>query len=95
MTIDKNTVKKVASLARMHMADDTLEKMTAELNNILSWIEQLNEIETDDVKPMTSVKDMLAELRADKVTDGGYTQDILKNAPNAEHGFFAVPKVVE
>ena len=65
MTIDKNTVKKVASLARMHMADDTLEKMTAELNNILSWIEQLNEIETDDVKPMTSVKDMLAELRAD------------------------------
>ena len=95
MSVDKKIVAKIADLARIAIKDDELEPMAGELNNILDWIEQLSEVNTDGVQPMTSVVEVDLPWRADKVTDGGYRDDILANAPSSEHGFFAVPKVIE
>ena len=95
MSVDKNTVRKVARLARIAMPEERLEPMAKELNGILAWIEQLNEVKTEGVEPMTSVADMTLPLRADKVDDGGDAAAALKNAPEAAEGFYAVPKVVE
>ena len=95
MAIDINTVRKVARLARLRTTDAEAEKLTGELNNILKMIEQLNEVNTDGVEPMTSVIEMRLPEREDVVTDGGIPEKILANAPETTAGFFVVPKVVE
>ena len=95
MSVDTATVKKVASLARIAISDGDAERLVPELNNILGWIEQLGEVDTASVEPMTAVIPNQLRLRDDAVTDGGIREDVLANAPLAEHGFFTVPKVIE
>lgn len=95
MSVDKETVRRIAHLARIAIKEEELEPMTGELNTILAWVEQLGEVDTDDVAPMTSVVEISLRRRADEITDGGYADRVMKNAPNAVEGFFAVPKVVE
>ncbi len=95
MSIDINTVRKVAKLARIRTTDADAEVLTGELNNILAMIGQLNEVKTDGIEPMTSVIEMNLPERADEVTDGGIPEKILANAPEKAAGFFVVPKVVE
>lgn len=95
MSVDKATVAKIAHLARIAVPEDQLAPLAAEMNNILDWIEQLSEVDTDGVLPMTSVVDMTLPLRADEVTDGGRRDDVLANARESEMGFFVVPKVIE
>jgi aspartyl-tRNA(Asn)/glutamyl-tRNA(Gln) amidotransferase subunit C len=95
MSVDKATVAKIAHLARIAVPDDQLAPLAAELNNILDWVEQLSEVDTDGIPPMASVVDMTLPLRADEVTDGGRRDDVLANAPEAEMGFYVVPKVIE
>jgi aspartyl-tRNA(Asn)/glutamyl-tRNA(Gln) amidotransferase subunit C len=95
MSVDPATVRKIASLARIAVTDDQVEAMVPELNNILGWIEQLGEVDTSSVQPMTAVIANTLRLRDDVVSDGGVRDAVLKNAPLAEHGFFAVPKVIE
>ncbi|MCO4824259.1 MAG: Asp-tRNA(Asn)/Glu-tRNA(Gln) amidotransferase subunit GatC [Amylibacter sp.] len=95
MSIDKETARRVAHLARIEVAEDQLEHLAGELNGILGFMEQLNEVDVEGVEPMTSVTPMRLPRRADVVTDGDKQGAILKNAPDAREGFFAVPKVVE
>jgi aspartyl-tRNA(Asn)/glutamyl-tRNA(Gln) amidotransferase subunit C len=95
MSIDTQTAAKVAKLARIKVEDDALPALANEFNTILGFIEQLNEVDVDGVEPMTSVTPMRLKRREDVVTDGDYQDKILKNAPDAREGFFAVPKVVE
>ncbi len=100
MSIDKATVAKIASLARISMDDAALERMVPELNKILGFVEQLGEVETSEVEPMTAVIPNTLRLRddvvdADPLTGGGVQGKVLANAPEAEHGFFGVPKVIE
>ena len=85
----------MAKLARIAMSDAEVEAMVPELNNILSWVEQLGEVNTDGVDPLTAVIENKLRLRDDVVTAGNQRDDILANAPEAQHGFFAVPKVIE
>ena len=95
MSVDTATVKKVASLARIAISDSDAERLAPELNNILGWIEQLGEVDTAKVEPMTAVIPNTLRLRADVVTEGQQRDAVLQNAPQGEHGFFTVPKVVE
>lgn len=95
MSVDTNTVKRVAHLARIAVSDDEAETMTGELNAILGFVEQLNEVDIDGVEPMTSVVATSMKKRKDGVTDGGYPDDVVGNAPETEDNFFVVPKVVE
>ena len=95
MSVDKETVRKVARLARIAMPEEKLEPMAEELNGILSWIEQLNEVDIEDVEAMTTPVKMAMPQREDKVTDGGIRDKVLANAPKTEDGFFVVPKAVE
>lgn len=95
MSIDTDTVRKVAHLARIAVREDELEPLAAELNLIIGWIEQLGEVDVTGIEPMTSVTPMALKRRADEVTDGSRQGDILANAPDAREGFFTVPKVVE
>jgi aspartyl-tRNA(Asn)/glutamyl-tRNA(Gln) amidotransferase subunit C len=95
MSIDTDTVRKVAHLARIAVREDELVPLAAELNAILGWVEQLAEVDVTGVEPMTSVTPMALKRRADVVTDGDRQADILANAPDAREGFFTVPKVVE
>ncbi|PWC55794.1 Asp-tRNA(Asn)/Glu-tRNA(Gln) amidotransferase subunit GatC [Azospirillum sp. TSO22-1] len=95
MSLDKATVAKIAHLARIKVPEEELGHLAGELNNILSFVEQLNEVDTGNVPPMTSVAAQKLRRRQDQVTDGGYPQDIVRNAPEAAEGYFAVPKVVE
>ena len=95
MSIDKDTARKVAHLARIEVSEDQLEPLAAELNGILEFMEQLAEVDVDGVEPMTSVTPMELKRRADDVTDGEIQGKVLANAPDAREGFFAVPKVVE
>lgn len=95
MSIDKDTARKVAHLARIEVAEDQLDALAGELNGILGFMEQLNEVDVDGVEPMTSVTPMKLKRRVDAVTDGDQQAKILANAPDAREGFFAVPKVVE
>ncbi len=95
MSVDATTVKKVASLARIAITDADAERLAPELNNILGWIEQLGEVDTASVEPMTAVIPNVLRLRDDIVTEGGQRDAILANAPQGEQGFFTVPKVVE
>ena len=95
MSVDKATVAKIASLARIRMSDEEVEGMVPELNQILGWVEQLGEVDVTGVEPMTAVIPNHLRLRDDVVTDGGIREAVLANAPAAEHGFFGVPKVIE
>ncbi|MEM8788203.1 MAG: Asp-tRNA(Asn)/Glu-tRNA(Gln) amidotransferase subunit GatC [Pseudomonadota bacterium] len=95
MAIDKDTARRVAHLARIEVDDRALAPLAADLSRILDFMDQLNEVDIDGVPPMTSVTPMELKRRTDGVTDGDKQADILKNAPDAREGFFAVPKVVE
>lgn len=95
MSVDTDKVRHIAKLARIAMSDDELARLVPELNNILGWVEQLAEVNTDGVEPLTAVIDQKLRLRDDVVTDGDCRDDVLANAPDAQHGFFAVPKVIE
>jgi aspartyl-tRNA(Asn)/glutamyl-tRNA(Gln) amidotransferase subunit C len=95
MAIDVDTVRKVASLAQIREPEARLTALAAELSGILGWIEQLNEVDTDGVEPMTSAVAVAMTMRDDVVTDGGDVAAILANAPASKNGFFVVPKVVE
>jgi aspartyl-tRNA(Asn)/glutamyl-tRNA(Gln) amidotransferase subunit C len=95
MSVDRETVRRVARLARIAEPEDRLEPLAKELSDILNWIEQLNEIDTDNVEPMTSAVETMLAWRKDDVTDGKCQSDILNNAPNTRDDFFTVPKVVE
>jgi aspartyl-tRNA(Asn)/glutamyl-tRNA(Gln) amidotransferase subunit C len=95
MSADADTVRRIAQLARIALAEDEVEHLREELNAILAFVEQLSEVNVDGVEPMTSVIPMQMKKRVDVVTDGGIADEILKNAPAAEGHFFAVPKVVE
>ena len=95
MSVDTATVRHIAKLARLQMSDAEVEAMVPELNNILGWVEQLGEVNTDGVEPLTAVIDQKLRLREDVVNDGDVRDKVLANAPDAQHGFFAVPKVIE
>ena len=95
MSVDTATVRHIAKLARIGMTDAEIEALVPELNNILGWVEQLGEVNTDGVEPLTAVIDQKLRLRDDVVDDGNIRDQILANAPEAQHGFFAVPKVIE
>lgn len=95
MSVDAATVKKVASLARIAISDADADRLAPEFNNILRWIEQLGEVDTSNVEPTAAVIPNTLRLRADVVTEGNQRDAILANAPQGEHGFFTVPKVVE
>lgn len=100
MSVDSATVRKIASLARIAVTDGEVEALVPELNNILGWIEQLGEVDTTGVAPMTAVIANTLRLRedvvnADPLTGGNIRDAVLANAPAAEHGFFGVPKVIE
>ncbi len=95
MSIDAATVRKVARLARIAEPEERLEPLAKELSGILNWIEQLNEVDTDGVEPMTSAVQVKLPMREDVVTDGGDPAKVLANAPKTANNFFVVPKVVE
>jgi aspartyl-tRNA(Asn)/glutamyl-tRNA(Gln) amidotransferase subunit C len=95
MSINHQTVRRIARLARIKVTDEEVPRLANELNGILGWIEQLNEVDVSGVEPMTSVVAMKMKWREDEVTDGGIPADIVGNAPQSEDNFFVVPKVVE
>jgi aspartyl-tRNA(Asn)/glutamyl-tRNA(Gln) amidotransferase subunit C len=95
MAVDADTVRRVAHLARIAVADDEVAALQGELNAILAFVEQLNEVDVDGVEPMTSVTPMAMKMREDQVTDGDIADDIVRNAPATEDHFFLVPNVVE
>ena len=100
MSVSKQDVAKIASLARLKTSDEELERMVPELNGILAWVEQLGEVDVTGIEPMSAVIPNTLRLRddvvdADPLTGGGKRDDVLANAPAAEHGFFGVPKVIE
>lgn len=95
MSVDPDTVKRVARLARIAVTGEEAERMTGELNTILGFVEQLNEVDVSGVEPMTSVIPMRMKKRRDVVTDGDRAEDVVANAPASEENFFLVPKVVE
>jgi aspartyl-tRNA(Asn)/glutamyl-tRNA(Gln) amidotransferase subunit C len=95
MSVDKDTVRRVARLARLALEEERVEPMMAELNGILGWIEQLQEVNVDGVPPMTSVVEQKLKMRDDVVTDGGNADALMTNAPGGEDHFFVVRKVVE
>jgi aspartyl-tRNA(Asn)/glutamyl-tRNA(Gln) amidotransferase subunit C len=95
MAIDKATVLRIAKLARIEVTDEATEGLAKELNVIMDWVEQLSEVDTDGVEPMTSVVDITLLLRTDEVHAAVPRDELLSNAPNTDNGFFVVPKVVE
>ena len=95
MSVDAATVRRIAHLARIAVADDEVEHLQGELNAILAWVEQLQAVDVTGVEPMTSVTPMKMKMRQDEVTDGGKPADIVTNAPMSDDNFFLVPKVVE
>jgi aspartyl-tRNA(Asn)/glutamyl-tRNA(Gln) amidotransferase subunit C len=95
MSVDAATVRRIAHLARIAVQEGEIEHLRGEINAILGWVEQLQEVKVEGVEPMTSVTPMQLRMRNDKVTDGGYPERVLANAPQTEDGYFVVPKVVE
>ncbi len=95
MSVDADTVRRIAHLARIAVAESEVEHLKGELNTMLAFVEQLSEVNVANVEPMTSVTPMAMKKRVDAVTDGGLADDIVKNAPISEDNFFLVPKVVE
>ena len=95
MSVDDKTVRRIATLARIALAEEQVAPMAQELNGILSWVEQLGEIDVEGVPPMTSVVEQRLRMREDVVTEGNTAEALMKNAPEAADDFFVVPKVVE
>ena len=95
MSIDTETARRVAKLARIKVEDQDLPALAQDFNRIIGFVEQLNEVDVEGIQPMTSVTPMRLKRRIDKVTDGSIADEVLSNAPDAREGFFAVPKVVE
>jgi aspartyl-tRNA(Asn)/glutamyl-tRNA(Gln) amidotransferase subunit C len=95
MQVDETTVRRIARLARIKITDQEAQALRQELSGILDWVEQLNEVDTESVEPMTRVVPIQLKMRADQVTDGSIAEDIIKNAPVSDDHFFVVPKVVE
>lgn len=95
MSLDPATVRRIAALARIRVEEHDVSRLQQELNGILGWIEQLNEVNVDGVEPLTGGARMALKMRQDLVTDGGYPEKVLANAPERIGDFFAVPKVVE
>jgi aspartyl-tRNA(Asn)/glutamyl-tRNA(Gln) amidotransferase subunit C len=95
MSVDHATVRRVARLARLKVQDEDVPRLAGELNSILGFIEQLNEVDVSNVEPLTSVVSMKMKMRVDEVTDGHFPEKIVANAPAQEDSFFMVPKVVE
>jgi aspartyl-tRNA(Asn)/glutamyl-tRNA(Gln) amidotransferase subunit C len=95
MSVDTAQVRHIAKLARIAMSDEAIEALVPELNNILGWIEQLSQVDTEGVEPLTAVIEQKLRLRDDVIDDGNVRDKVLANAPDAQHGFFAVPKVIE
>ena len=95
MSVDADTVRRIAHLARIAVKDEEVEHLKGEINAILAWVEQLQAVDVAGVEPMTSVTPMKMKMRKDEVTDGGIPADIVKNAPQSDDNFFLVPKVVE
>lgn len=95
MSVDTETVRHIAKLARIAMSDADIDALVPELNNILGWVEQLSAVETEGVEPLATVVDLKLRLRDDVIDDGDVREKVLANAPDAQHGFFAVPKVIE
>ncbi len=95
MSVDADTVRRIAHLARIAVAENEVEHLKGELNTMLAFVEQLTEVNVDNVEPMTSVTPMAMKKRVDKVTDGGLADDVVRNAPMSEDNYFIVPKVVE
>ena len=95
MSVDAPTVRRIARLARLKLDEGEVEPLAGELSHILSWIEQLGEVDVSGVEPMTTVMPIALRWREDVVSDGGQAERVLANAPDARHGFFAVPKVIE
>ena len=95
MSVDTATVQRIATLARIRVADSDLAPLAGEMSKILDWVEKLGAVDTDGVPPMTSVVEHALYWRTDEITDGNCTEDILKNAPVAEFGCFGVPKVID
>ena len=95
MSVDNNTVKKIARLARIHVGEDRRDALAGELNAILSWIEELETVDTDNVEPLASVTGHSLPIRDDVVSDGNKQEQVIANAPETTSGFFVVPKVVE
>jgi aspartyl-tRNA(Asn)/glutamyl-tRNA(Gln) amidotransferase subunit C len=95
MQVDEATVRRIARLARIRITDEEAKALEGELSGILAWVEQLDEVNTDDVLPMTRIADMKLKKRKDEVTDGDKVDDIIANAPMTEDHYFVVPKVVE
>jgi aspartyl-tRNA(Asn)/glutamyl-tRNA(Gln) amidotransferase subunit C len=95
MSLDFATIRRIATLARIRVEDSELPALQTELNGILGWIEQLNEVNVDGIEPLAGAAQMALKMRDDVVTDGGYPDKVLANAPEREGDFFVVPKVVE
>ena len=95
MSVDKTTVAKIARLARIHVPEERQEQLAGELNGILDWIAELDEVNTENVEPLASVTGHGLPRRADVVTDGNRVDEVLANVPETASGFFVVPKVVE
>ncbi len=95
MSVNAQQVRHVAKLARIAMSDAEVDALVPELNNILGWVDQLSAVDTDGIEPLTAVIDLKLRLRDDAVNDGDVRDKVLLNAPDAQHGFFAVPKVIE
>ena len=95
MSVDAQTVRRIARLARIAVAEDEVEHLQGELNAMLAFVEQLSEVNVDGVEPMTSVTPMAMKTRADEVTDGGDAEAVLANAPQSDDGYYMVPKVIE
>ena len=95
MSVSPDQVRHIAKLARIAMSEEELARLVPELNAIIGWVEQLGEVDTDGVEPLTAVIEQKLRLRDDVINDGNIRDDVLANAPEAQHGFFAVPKVIE
>ncbi len=95
MAVDNETVRRIAFLARLKVEQEKLEDTQSEFNKILNWVEELGEVNTNNVEPLVSVNDEALSLRQDEITAGHISEEILKNAPAQEFGYFVVPKVVE
>ena len=95
MSVDTQTVKRIAFLSRLKIEDDKIAAAEEEFNKILQWVDQLKEVDTSTVEPLVSVNENFLEMRRDEVTEGNQAEEVLANAPMKEYGYFAVPKVVE
>ncbi len=93
--LTQQDIKKVARLARIEVSEDSCEQLTTQVGSIINWVDQLNEVNTDNVKALTNVHEMTLRLNKDEITDGNKSSEVLQNAPAAKYDYFTVPKVIE